>query len=180
MENRIEALLEADAALKSYDIDVQVDGSVATLTGTVATSAQKDEAARLAQVTGISRVDNKLRVDASTAGRDGVDRAAGAVGRAAEKTGSAISTAGDKAKQGVQKATGEVTDAYLLSVVKAKFVGVDVLQGSDINVDADAQVVTLKGTVVSEAGRKRAIELAKDTDGVKRVVDQLTIAPAGR
>jgi osmotically-inducible protein OsmY len=78
----------------------------------------------------------------------------------------------------VQKATSEVTDAYILTRVKSKFVGEDLLKGSDINVDADNQVVTLKGTVTSEAGRARAIALAKEAEGVKSVVDRLTIVPA--
>jgi osmotically-inducible protein OsmY len=42
-------------------------------------------------------------------------------------------------------------------------------------IDVKDGVVSLKGTVKSEAGRAKAIALAKDTDGVKRVVDQLTI-----
>ena len=35
--------------------------------------------------------------------------------------------------------------------------------------------VTLKGTVRSDAGRARAIAIAKSTDGVTQVVDRLTI-----
>ena len=71
----------------------------------------------------------------------------------------------------------ETSDAYILSRVKTRFVGVDVLKGSDINVDCDKHVVTLKGTVPSEAGRARAIDIAKRTEGVREVVDHLTIAP---
>ena len=55
------------------------------------------------------------------------------------------------------------------------FVGEDLLKGSDINVDTNNHVVTLKGTVTSNAGRDRAIALAKRTSGVQRVVDQLTV-----
>jgi len=36
---------------------------VATLTGDVANAAQKDEAARLAKVDGVTRIDNKIEVD---------------------------------------------------------------------------------------------------------------------
>jgi osmotically-inducible protein OsmY len=38
-------------------------------------------------------------------------------------------------------------------------------------------VVTLKGTVPSAAAKARAIEQAKEVEGVHRVVDQLTIGP---
>jgi osmotically-inducible protein OsmY len=179
LENRIESLIRDDSTLKTHDISVDVDGSVATLTGTVATQGQKDHAAQLAHLKGITRVDNKIMVDTKKVSQsDAVDKTKGAIDKAAEKTGSAVGTAGEKTKDGVQKATSEVTDAYILSRVKSKFVGVDVLKGSDINVDADNQVVTLKGTVTSEAGRARAVALAKEAEGVKSVVDRLTIAPA--
>src|SRR5262245_21690284 len=177
LENRIHTLIRDDSTLKPHDISVKVDGSVATLTGTVATKGQKDHAAQLAHVTGITRVDNKIVVDTKRQS-DTVNKTKGAVDKAAEKTGSAVGTAGEKTKEGVEKATGEVTDAYILTRVKSKFVGEDLLKGSDINVDADNQVVTLKGTVTSEAGRARAVALAKEAEGVKRVVDRLTIAPA--
>ena len=38
-------------------------------------------------------------------------------------------------------------------------------------------VVTLKGTVIGRAGRARATSVAKDTEGVRRVVNRLTIGP---
>jgi osmotically-inducible protein OsmY len=36
-------------------------------------------------------------------------------------------------------------------------------------------VVTLKGTVLTDAARKHAVALAQDTDGVTKVIDNLTI-----
>jgi osmotically-inducible protein OsmY len=36
-------------------------------------------------------------------------------------------------------------------------------------------VVTLKGTVVSDAARVRAVAVARSTEGVTRVVDQLVV-----
>src|SRR5206468_12758318 len=84
---------------------------------------------------------------------------------------------GDETKKGAEKVGDETSDAYILSRVKSRFVGVDVLKGSDINVDVDKQVVTLKGTVQSEAARARAIDIAKKTEGVHNVVDHLTVGP---
>ena len=54
---------------------------------------------------------------------------------------------------------------------------VSLLKESDINVDVENHVVTLHGTVLSAAGRARAVDIAKKTDGVNRVVDMLTIGP---
>ena len=75
----------------------------------------------------------------------------------------------------MQKASSEVTDAYILSRVNSKFVGVDVLKDSNINVDSDNQVVTLKGTVPSEAARRGRLPSPKRRRA--HVVDRLTVAP---
>jgi osmotically-inducible protein OsmY len=44
-------------------------------------------------------------------------------------------------------------------------------------VNTSKHVVTLKGTVTGRAGRARATTVAKGTEGVRRVVNQLTIGP---
>jgi hyperosmotically inducible protein len=71
-----------------------------------------------------------------------------------------------------------VKDGWLVMKIHSDLVDEDVLSGSNIDVDVKNGVVTLQGTVPSEAGRARAIAEAKKTDGVKNVVDQLKIAPA--
>jgi osmotically-inducible protein OsmY len=72
----------------------------------------------------------------------------------------------------------EVTDAWITTKVKAQFVGVDALKGSDISVDTNQNgVVTLTGTVPNAAARARAIEIARTTKGVHRIVDQMKYAP---
>jgi osmotically-inducible protein OsmY len=72
----------------------------------------------------------------------------------------------------------KITDSWITTKIKANFVNEDLLKGSDINVDTNSHVVTLKGTVPSAAGRARAVALAKSTKGVTSVHDALTIAPA--
>jgi len=42
-------------------------------------------------------------------------------------------------------------------------------------VDTDKHVVTLTGTVMGRAGRTKATSIAKQTEGVHRVVNRLTI-----
>jgi osmotically-inducible protein OsmY len=155
---------------------VSVEHGVATLSGTVATEADRAKAGNLAQITGISRVDNKLLVDLNApTGTAGTIKEKSKAG--AEKTKNGAEKAYDKTKDGAVKVGDEVTDAYLISKLHADFVNEPTLKGSDINVDSDDHVVTLKGTVMSEAGRTRAVAIAKDTKGVKRVVDHLTIGP---
>lgn len=80
---------------------------------------------------------------------------------------------------GVSVATAQVSaikDGWLVMKVHSEFVNEDVLGGSNIDVDVKNGVVTLQGTVTSEAARARALEVARKNDGVKNVVDQLRIA----
>ena len=70
-----------------------------------------------------------------------------------------------------------VADSWITTKVRAKFVDEDVLKHSHISVSTKDNVVTLSGTVASEAGRERAIAIVKATDGVKDVVDKLTLSP---
>jgi hyperosmotically inducible protein len=69
-----------------------------------------------------------------------------------------------------------VTDGWITTKVTSSFVGVDALEDSDIDVDTNEHVVTLTGTVPSEAGRAEAVRIAKAVKGVTRVNDKLTIA----
>jgi hyperosmotically inducible protein len=69
-----------------------------------------------------------------------------------------------------------VKDGWLVLKVHSEMVDEDLLSGSDIDVDVEKGVVTLRGTVPTEAGRARALEVARKNDGVKSVVDKLTIA----
>jgi hyperosmotically inducible protein len=68
-----------------------------------------------------------------------------------------------------------VKDGWLVLKVHSEMVDEDLLNGSDIDVDVKDGVVTLRGTVPTEAGRARALEVARKNDGVKSVVDRLTI-----
>ena len=188
LDSRVEGRIHNDATLKKYNIDVSVEGGVVTLTGTVPTEADRAKATSLARIDGVSRVDNKIMVDLNTGtkgtagtikdkSKEGAEKTKNGAEKAYEKTKDGAKTVGEKTKDGAVKVGDEVTDAYLISKIHAEFVNEDTLKGSDINVDSDDHVVTLKGTVMSAAGRARAVAIAKNTKGVKRVVDHLTIGP---
>ena len=152
IKDRIEHRLATDASVKKYDISVKVNNGAVTLDGSVATDAQKAEAARLAKVSGVMKVDNEIKVDKD------VDR-----------------TLGERAKSGLNKTGEAITDTWITAKVKWFFVGEDALKDSDVSVDTSNRVVTLKGTVPSAAGKARAVQLARETDGVSRVDDQLVV-----
>jgi hyperosmotically inducible protein len=87
-------------------------------------------------------------------------------------------TIGASAAQEKSAQSGNVfKDGWITMKIHSSFIPEDALEGSDIDVDTTAGVVTLSGTVPTEAGRARAIALAKQTDGVKSVTDKLRIVP---
>ncbi len=53
-----------------------------------------------------------------------------------------------------------------------------ITNASNIDVSTRGHVVTLSGTVESPIAKERALTLARGTPGAKRVVDNLTVAPA--
>jgi osmotically-inducible protein OsmY len=187
LKTRVEARLKADRSLKKDDIDVSVSGGVVTLTGKVHSRGQSVRAERLSRIRGVTSVENKLEVEAAaTSGT--MNKASEKSERTIDKAEAKSKKAGAKTKEESKKTAGkakeiasdtgeEITDAWITTKVKTQFVGEDALKGSDINVDTNNHVVTLKGTVTSEAGRTRAVAIAKATKGVTRVVDDLTIAP---
>ena len=74
---------------------------------------------------------------------------------------------------------GGIGDGWITMKIHAQFVTENALDGSDIDVDTRNKVVTLTGTVASDAGRARAVSIAKATEGVTSVNDKLRVAPAG-
>jgi len=193
LATQIEHRIHNDASLKKHDIKVSMSGDVVMLNGTVASAAERTRAARLAKMKGVARVDNQIVVDPqarATSGRvdtaaektkegtnKAIDKTKEGIDKGVDKSKEGVATAGEKSASGVKKVGSGIADAFVLASVKARLFGDDALKGSDINVDSDNHVITLKGTVPNQAARARAIELAGKTDGVDRVVDRLTIGP---
>ena len=159
LDERIETRLNR-SSLKGYDIDVTVDAGVARLTGKVATEADRRKATQLATISGIARVENQLILDPSATksstlkskAKEGAEKTKEVAEKVGEKTKAGAEKVVDKTKEGLSK-TGEViTDGWITTRVKSKFVGEDLLKNSDINVDTSDHVVTLRGTVMSAAG----------------------------
>lgn len=67
-------------------------------------------------------------------------------------------------------------DAAITAKVKTKFAADDLVKARRIDVDTMRGVVQLNGTVNSAAERSRAIDLARNTDGVVDVKDNLRVS----
>ena len=70
------------------------------------------------------------------------------------------------------------SDAGITTKVRARLDAQRDLSSGSIRVDTAGNVVTLSGTAASDAERRKAVEVAKGTDGVKQVVDNITVSPA--
>jgi hyperosmotically inducible protein len=83
---------------------------------------------------------------------------------------------GETVAVGADEAKRVASEASLSAKIKAKMALDDRVSASAIDVDTDGSVVTLSGRVSSDEERQRAVRLAKETDGVSSVRDELTIS----
>lgn len=75
-----------------------------------------------------------------------------------------------------QQSTGQaIDDGVVTAKVKAKLIEDPVTKAHQINVDTFKGTVQLSGFVENEQARNRALQLAKDVDGVKQVKDSLEV-----
>jgi hyperosmotically inducible protein len=67
------------------------------------------------------------------------------------------------------------SDAVITTTVKSKLATDSHVKASEINVDTKNAVVTLTGNVDSQEAKSRAIQLARDTSGVREVKDMIAV-----
>ena len=71
------------------------------------------------------------------------------------------------------------TDAGLTTKIKTQLAADETVKAYQIDVDTKEKVVTLTGTVDSQAAKDQAIALARSTKGVVDVVDNITVSGPG-
>jgi osmotically-inducible protein OsmY len=69
------------------------------------------------------------------------------------------------------------TDAGITTAVKAKLAADDLVKAHEIDVDTHEGAVTLSGTVESPEQETQALQIARNTEGVTSVVDNINVAP---
>src|SRR5438128_4736170 len=70
-----------------------------------------------------------------------------------------------------------IDDTTVSAKVKSKLAGDPQTSAIKIGVQTNAGVVTLSGTVPTDAEKDKAEQIAKNTDGVKRVVNDIRVNP---
>jgi hypothetical protein len=69
------------------------------------------------------------------------------------------------------------SDAGITTAVKSKLAADDMVKAYKVDVDTENKVVTLTGDVETAAQRAHAVMIARNTDGVADVIDQLRVNP---
>lgn len=145
----VKTRLAADDEVKAYQIDVDTSNKVVTLAGSVDTATAKTRAVQIARGTdGVANVVDNIRVTA---------------------------TAAAPTLPEAQRAV--FGDPALTTSVKSKLIADDLVKARNIDVDTRDSVVTLTGEVRSQAEKDQALKLARETDGVKSVMDRITVKP---
>ena len=154
---KINAQYFANPDVKPWNVEVTTSGGgVVTLRGEVENQRARTEAVRLARETdGVARVDDQLRVKGEV--------------RTADAPG-----AGAPPDEGADE-----PDSWVTARIQSKYFLDDDVKARDIDVTTSSGVVSLNGIVASEAERRQALALARNTDGVRDVTDNLQIRSDG-
>jgi len=86
----------------------------------------------------------------------------------------------EKAKANKESIGQSLEDAWIHTKIVAKLIGDADTPERKINVDVIDGAVTLRGTVETAEAKSEAERIAKETDGVKKVTNQLKVAPPAK
>jgi hyperosmotically inducible protein len=149
----VKTKLAADVIVQESEINVDTGRNVVTLNGTVDIPAAKERAVMIARDTkGVVQVVDDIVVDREVA-----------------------ATTGTVEEKPVDNANSVTTDAAITYAVKTQFLADPEVSGLKINVDTDDGVVTLRGNVKSMAEADKASAIARQSSGVKSVVNDLRV-----
>lgn len=149
-----------DDLVKLRNIDVTTQNAVVTLSGAVASEAERRRAVALARSTeGVRDVKDDLKVDPS-----------------------AVVSSNDPATAVPLAPVPDLKrpDAWITTKVQSQYFLDPQIKGHEINVDTTRGVVSLKGTVANQELKEQAERIARETEGVTRVINQLTVGTAGK
>jgi len=165
LDRSVTAKINSDAVLATYNLDVDADVSknVVTLSGTVPTETLRMRA-----------------VDAAKSAKDGlvvtdkIDVKPGDVARK-EYNEEMARDQRARASEAGESIGDSIDDAWIHTKIRSKLMMKGEFPGEGIHVDVKDNVVTLRGTVDTREEKMKAEQVAKDTEGVKSVKDQLVV-----
>jgi hyperosmotically inducible protein len=166
LENNIKSKLDADDQLKAANLKVKADGDkkVATLSGTVESESLRSKAIDLARSAQPDvMIQDRIEITPTEVSRK-------------DYTEQMAKEEWAKAKQLGEKVGDRLDDAWIHGKIVAKLVASSKTSQQTVNVDVNDNVVTLRGTVRDGEQKTEAERIAKETDGVKRVNNQLKVS----
>jgi hyperosmotically inducible protein len=168
---QIHAKFFLDPDIKGRNINVDTSAGVVTLKGEVHSAAEHEQALAKARATdGVTRVVDRLAVRAGDRPITAEirDKAVAALPRDRAQIAA-------QAKTAAARVGKEISDTWITTEVQAMYFLDRDVKGMNIGVTTTGGVVTLSGAVDSDAIRRKAVADARSVEGVKRVVDKLTI-----
>jgi osmotically-inducible protein OsmY len=168
LASNITSKINSDEQLRQADLDVSANASEnrATLSGTVPSEALRTRAIDLAHSakSGLT-LDVKIDVKPPDVARN-------------EWTEEYSQTAAKRARDSGDSVSDTLDDTWIHTKIVGKLIGDTSVSERKINVDVDKKVVTLRGTVSTQAEKTEAAKIAQETEGVVRVVNQLKVGPS--
>lgn len=168
LEQKIKAKFKTDAQLEAAEIavDANAERNQVTLAGTVGSESLRAKAVDLAKSAHAGLVVT-TRIDVKPGE---ISRTAYTIERAREER--------DIAKTRGEKIGASLDDAWIHATLVAQLSGNSTTPEHKVNVDVTNNVVTLRGTVETLEQKQQAESLAKSTESVKSVTNQLKIGSA--
>lgn len=152
IDGKAETVLLMNTNLNNFDINTDVKNGKVMLTGKVNSDVDKELAEELVlSLDGVTDVENSLTVVKNTDMKK------------------------HDSKMMSNDTESDLTDAKITTVITTRYLFDSEVGGTDIDVDTDNGVVTLKGSVESDAEKQLAMEIAKNAEDVREVVDELTV-----
>jgi hyperosmotically inducible periplasmic protein len=165
LKKKIETELKSDPQLRDANLSVSADAdrNKVTLSGTVPTEEMRTKAVALARAAqpGLT-IEDKIDVKPREVSRS-------------DYTPEMARAETERARTRKETVGSSVDDAWIHSKIVAKLIGDRNTPERKINVDVDNAVVTLRGTVNTMQEKAEAERIAKETEGVKRVNNQLKV-----
>jgi osmotically-inducible protein OsmY len=169
LKNQIEDRFNSDAELRAANLGVKADAdhNMVTLSGTVPSETLRTKAVNMAKAVrpGMT-VDDKIDVKPSETVRE-VSRSEYTQENARQEV--------EKARANKESVGDSIDDAWIHSKIVAKLITDKDTPEHKINVDVMNNIVTLRGWVDNAKDRQEAERIAAQTDGVKRVNNQLKV-----
>jgi len=163
IDGKAETVLLMNTNLNNFDINTDVKNGKVMLTAKVNSEVDKELAEELVlSLDGVTEVENDLTVIELKDAKD-------------LTTVDQMNAKHHDSTMMDSDTESDLTDAKITTVITTRYLFDSEVGGTDIDVDTDNGVVTLRGTVESDAEKQLAMEIANNAEDVRKVVDELTV-----